>query len=231
MNHRRNTPPETPPNDQHGQYSRRQEQLQLVHARILDRQDQLLTLATDKGEIRSAIKAESCLLLPEQGDLVLLSLVPNGGRSHILAVLERTGQRSRRYDLGPETSLHTKDGGLEISAANLRLKSNEETSLEAGKLSLNATDGEVRFLRFSFAARQAQVVASGARVLLKKLDQRVERTMLRLGDCYRRIQGMEHVIAGQATWLVRGRLTQKAKNASLDAEENVTINAEHIDLG
>ncbi len=231
MNRHRNDPHATPDHEQRGEGPLRREQLRLVHARVLDRQDQLLTLATDEGEIRSAVKAESCLLLPEQGDLALLSLAPSGGRNHVLAVLERPGQGARRYELGTETSLQSQDGGLEVSARTLRLESRAETSLEAGKLSIGAADGEARFLRFSFAARQAQVMAASARVLLKRLDQRVERAMSRLGDCYRRIQGMEHVIAGHATWLVRGRLTQKAKNASLDAEENVSINAEHIDLG
>lgn len=227
---------QTEPTTQHtqgGETIRDVSGLHLAHARVLDHERELLVIATLGGEIRLAAKADGCVLRPEKGDLVLACLAPGSGGSHILSVLRKAGgeNQARSYDFGPGAALHNESGICSLQADSLHLSGRERASLEAKSMRLNAVDGEARFIRFSLAADTIHAAADKATTLLRSLDQRIERVMQRLGSCFRRVRGMEHVIAGRSSLFVHDRLTQKAKNASLTAKEHMDVNAEHINLG
>lgn len=204
----------------------------LEHARILDHEDQKLILATARGEIRMAAKADGCLLVPEKGDLVLASLAPGSGACHVLCVLHKAEEKEQRsFDLGPGAELQNHEGTLRLQGECLRCEAKNLASASAQTLRLEAVQGQARFANFRLAAHSLTAVVFTAKTLAHSLDQRAGRLVQRLGNSFRRISGMERVIAERVSLSVEERLTQKAKNASLQAEKNVSINAEHIDLG
>ena len=100
--------------------------------------------------------AASCLMQPERGDKVLLSL-PAGGVVYILAVLER-GTGDAVLSLPERTSLRAP--ALQIEAHELHLRSRSAT-IEANSLAMHAREAET----------VADTVRQHARAVYRRTDE------------------------------------------------------------
>lgn len=204
----------------------------MAHARVLGSEGELFVIATSGGEIRMAARAHGCLLLPQKGDLVLVSLAA-AAASHVLCVLEKENPEAAQHsiDLGPGAGLSNRSGELSLHGKSLHCSAQERASITAPDLEVKAATARAGFTSCSLATLRLTAVADTARFTARKLEQQAGRLLQRLGSSFRRIGKMEHVIAERIALHVNERLTQKAKNASLEAQQNVTINGEHIDVG
>ncbi len=167
-----------------------------------------------------ALKAESCLLLPEVGDLVLVSSSPDN-QIFILQILNRSSN-IKVIDLGLETV---------ITAKKVKFEAAEEFILSAPEVTLSGIKGNAVFSHTSLVSNWAEIRAQKALVIIHNLEQIFHTVTEKIVNCYRTIEGIAFTKASSIRTLVSDRMFIKSKHTTLDAEEEVTVNAKQIHLG
>jgi len=107
--------------------------------------------------------AASCLVQPEAGDVVLVSLPEQGGdAASVLAVLERSEKYSvMRLDLGSEASITAENGPVEfVAGTDLRLSAGNH--MEVSALDMSFVSSTVKCLTrvFSLVGKTVEAVCS-----------------------------------------------------------------------
>lgn len=201
----------------------------LESAQLIGQGDSQYLAAFANGEVRTARKADGCLLLPEQGDLVLAAR-PERGCCWIVTVLQKQGP-AREIVLGSGASLRAEGGALRMRGRSLELAAGEQASLTAADLTMGARRGRAIFEAFNFLSEDAHARLGRAKILARSLQSSVGRLVQRLGNCFRRVRSMDQTIAGSLSCSVEGRLSHRCRHAAIHAEQRVSINGESIDVG
>ena len=195
---------------------------ELDYARVLDTHGTTCHLAADTGRI-TANRAAGCLLAPEPGDLVLIS-VDGTGRTYVLSVLERPEQTPGTIDYPGDVTVRA--GG------DLRLDGHDNASLSAaGTVTLAGERGEAAFGSVSLLARIARLRCRSLSVVAKTVEQLAAHLTQRLTTAVRLVAENVEVQAQNARYLVEDTLTMHAKNARHIAEDVIKIDAGQVHLG
>jgi hypothetical protein len=184
-------------------------------------------------ETYAARKAAGCLVKPEPGDSVLISL-DAFGRCFILTVLERgeNGALRTDLDLTGDVNLTVHGGKLRLSAdEDLTLGARNELSVTSGKLSVHAGEGEASFDRVSLLTRILTTQAKRIKRIADTCEEFFDTLTQRLTNCFRSIQDHDETQAGSARQVVSETWLVQTRNTAMMAEQDVKIDAEHIDLG
>ncbi len=199
----------------------------LFRARITAADGEAFLARGPGGRTLPAKRAAGCLLLPEPGDLVLCH-GGGDGLTYVVSVLERAGTRAV-LDVGADLTVR---GGetMRFEAKTVAVEAGEALSLEAPDLSLTGVRGRLGFLRLSVLAdaldaklRGLTSVVEDASALFGGLSLKA-RTAIRLVET-------EMVRAGRLRQLVRERFFVRAGRAAILADEDVSIDADKINLG
>lgn len=180
----------------------------------------------ERGSLVARVAA-SCLLAPEEGDLVLYARVPEG--AFILGVLQRSSsQHSLRVD-----------GELRISATSVHLDADEELTLRSRgaarilteALTLATTEAtwvgkQLRMLGEAFVVDATRITQVSTYA-----DREAESSRERLGRSYRDVRESEHVRAGSMTFSLRDSLRLRANTAAMTAKKLFRMASEQIHLG
>lgn len=184
----------------------------------------------DAWEARSAV---GCLVRPEKGDTVLVTL-DDASRCYVLAVLERPGgaRAPKTLAFQGQVNLDVREGGLRISAdERISLASPEGLSLTAGQLEIQAREGEAKIETFTFLGKALASQIEKVRVVADAVDSVIRRAVQRLTSSYRYIEEHEEVQSASTRLLVEGTLTMQTKNTMHTAEGHIKIDAAQIHLG
>lgn len=204
----------------------------LEYGRVSDEGDRYFTVLTSYGEVVSE-RAVSCLVHPEAGDTVLLS-VDMSGDSFILSVLRRDVEARDKTDIlfDGEVNLHVSNGTLSLTSDNgITLGSRGEVACAGQKISLHADEGEATIKNCSFLGTFLHVQAERIKHVADTVDSVFRQWTQRLERAFRFIKDEEEVQSGSTRYLVEDTLTMHSKNAVHMSEEIVTINAEQVHLG
>lgn len=188
----------------------------------------LVAVGSGRYEARRAV---GCLVEPEVGDEVLLSLGEQGA-VHILSVLERRGSGPAVVGFDGDLTLRVREGRLHITAGEgMALTSPGDVTVASRRLSVAAEEGEARVGVFSTIGRFLQTQAEQITVIAEAWDAVIDRVTqkLKLNICY--VSEVDETQAGSMRQLVDGAMTIQAKNASVIAEQHVKVDAEQIHLG
>jgi hypothetical protein len=178
----------------------------------------------DRGLFNAGV-AVSCLVAPEPGDVVILSL-DDGGGCYILSILERTEEARRKTELvfDGDVNLNVRDGSMSIT-------SDETISLASKNFELTAEEGRVTLEKSSFFGKLVENNIARIRVVADSLDSIVRRAVQRFTSSYRYVEEHEEVQSASTRMIVDGTLTMHTKNTMHIAEGHVKIDAEQIHLG
>jgi hypothetical protein len=202
----------------------------LYHARLVMRDGQRYAALTEEGASWVS-PAAGCLLQPEVGDLVLLSLV--AGQGYILTVLERgTPESIAHIEIPGSLRLTLPDGRLEVHAS-------AGMALDAGPaLSVAAQDASVAFSHADVSCRTMRVAGED---LHTSWDARTDVSGTRLDiaarsethatESVRRIAGHEEVTAGSLRQNVSDDWSVQAGSADLKARDRVAVDAGSVQIG
>ena len=152
----------------------------LEYGEVVSHGNDGFVVAVSFGAI-SAQQAAGCLLRPEPGDLVLLSLDASG-LSYILSVLERHESNTGATHLHFENNLNISAPNIVLSAEQTNcLVSGEETALVSPKLSVTAEHCDAHLEKTSFfgrvvkaQAKTMQLVAHTVEHIFTDLTQRLQ---------------------------------------------------------
>lgn len=159
-----------------------------------------LAVAGPFGLVR-ARRAAGCLLMPRQGDTVLLFLPDGGGDdpAYVLSVLER-----------PEDS-----GELALPA---------DTTLTARSLAIRAD-------ALSMSGRVLTQAFAAVRSLAGSVLERAARRLGLYGRQIDRVSDVRETTAGRIRVAAEDGLRMRARNADIRARNSVALDGEHVKIG
>ncbi len=171
---------------------------------------------TPEGVV-DARRAVSCLVAPEEGDLVLLA-GPCAGTSYILAVLARPDGRARRIAVEGDVVFEMPSGRFTIAAARgVDIVAKETVSLTADRL-------EAR-------ARESRLLVGSISVVARVVDATFERLSQSVKRVFRRVEEIDHLRAGQIDHAAAGNARLHAQNTLITARELVKADGKQIHIG
>ncbi len=183
---------------------------------VMTKTDGLFEVRTSEGAFRAS-RAVSCLVAPEEGDLVLLA-GPRSAGLYVLAVLERPGCSDARISTEGNLCFELRSGRFTVAATEgVDLVSKRLVSVVADRLETRAREGTL-FLG------SVTLIAGAVNSTLERLSQKVKRV-------YRRVTELEHIRAGQIDCATEGILRLHGENTLLTARELVKTDAKQIHIG
>ncbi len=204
----------------------------MIYGRVLANDKKGIWVATDHGE-HPAFKALSCLIRPEPGDVVLLSL-DDEGACFILSVLIRNEGRESSQDIVFEGSvnLHVRGGDLAVtSEREMSFASEKRISHATERIEVHADEGEAIIGRLSFLGRTLTSQFKRIKTAAKYAEHTYGRLTERLKNCFKYVEDHEELQSKSTRRLVEESLTVQSKNSYQLVEDTVKIDAEQIHLG
>ncbi len=178
-----------------------------------------------------ARRAISCLMMPEQGDLVLLT-VTEARVAYILAVLEREEGVTHRLELDGDLEVKLRGGRFILAAQNgVDLASAQAISITTPLLKMNADEGSLVLRKFAFFASLVDAEINRFKLLTSCCDWVADRLLQKLKRSYRFVEEVEHVRAGQIDYVARQNMRMHGKNALVTAEALVKLDGDQIHVG
>lgn len=195
-----------------------------------------------KGEQQRALVAPSCLLAPEDGDLVLLchaSEEPLADERKaalpcplfVLAVLGRAEAGSGTLHLPGSVRLSADHGDLRIEGRGIELAATQKLHARTAHLSLDALQGDLHFGQARATAGTFVACLGELQLFAREVRSTLGRIVQKARSSFRTVEGLDDVRAGRARWEIEGHAQLHAKQATVLAEGAVKIDGARIDLG
>ncbi|HEK0776097.1 DUF3540 domain-containing protein [Proteus mirabilis] len=169
-------------------------------------------------------RAASCLIMPEIGDIVLLSQ-PVNDTLWLLAVLEKATQK-------PQTEIAIQ-GDLTISTQGGSLILNSEQTLEMRSNTLQITTIQAQYAieKLTYQGDEIDVHVGVNRWIGERYES-VWHTTTQLSQLsFRRVENTEHLRAGQLDYQAQDYLRLHSHNTLITAEKITKIDSEQIHVG
>ncbi|WP_250511751.1 DUF3540 domain-containing protein [Caballeronia sp. GACF4] len=189
-----------------------------------------------------ALQAQSCLLEPQAGDLVLVcGALPAQAAAdgvtatttvpYLLAVLTRAQPDAGTMMLPGGARIESADGDLRLCATRIALNGAEAVDASTRAFSLDAVSTAVTSHQAS--ARIASLDAGIERLTLvaRHFLSTVGRAIFRANDSSRWIEGNDELRAGTARWRVSGDAHLHTRHTTLVSDEMTRIDGSKIELG
>jgi len=187
------------------------------------------TVAAESGVV-TAKRAFSCLVEPLPGDRVLVSRASSG--CYILAILERQGDQHACLAFEGDADLRLKQGRLRVAAQEgIDLVTAKDTALVSPELSINSVQAEVSIQHLSFFGTFLEGQIERIKLIGQACDSIFERVSQRAKRCYRWVDEIDQLKAGQLNYLVKKLMSLRGKYSVLTAEEDVRIDGDKILMG
>lgn len=194
----------------------------LAYGVVLENDD--LTVAVD-GRERAARRAKSCLVAPEPGDRVLLSV--DGTTAYVLAVL----------DGAVDTKVVT-GGKLEIRAEDLSL-AGERVAVNGGAVTIAADALRMRAKSAIAALDELKLfggsieanVADRAVLLAERVETRATRLLQRTKQLFRFVEDVEQARVGNYDLRAEGLAAVRAENTIVSARVLAKLDGEQVKIG
>lgn len=211
----------------------------LCTATVVGQADRWLFLDSD---ISRALRAESCLLQPEVGDLVLLctglpavSTASAGVAAttvpYVLAVLSRARLGASMVTLPGGAAIGTSDGALTLNARHITLDAAEGMHTRTRSFNVESMDAEVTF--HTVKTRISTLDAGIGRLTLvaRSVASTVGRLVQRATESIRWIDTTDELRAGSARWRITGHAHMHTQHTTMQSEEVTRIDGSRIELG
>lgn len=218
----------------------------LVTATVCGRAGAWLFVRGSEGEQRAQV-APSCLLEPEDGDVVLLCLTPDmplaepldGAmrvlpcRQHVLAVLSRVApsQAQATMQLPGGVRFVTQEGSIRIEGREVDIAASTRLRARTPELTLEAARGDLRFGHANASAGSFTGVVGQMQLFARDLGTQVGRLVQKVRSSFRTVEELDDLRAGRTRWEVEGHAQLHARQATVLAEGTVKIDGQRIDLG
>lgn len=202
----------------------------MAHAIISGQTEQWFFLQTARGELRARC-AISCLIAPEIGDTVLLSVSEDPMSSYILAILLRPVGDHGVLNIPGGGTLKTTNGHLVIQAEAVSIQGTKALNLDTSELTVRALETEVRIGRLRSWLEQAQTFVDTLKLVAKSTTATVERRILKATESFKWIEQVDETRAGRVRMDIEGRFQMQSRHTSIKSEGLVAIDGKKINLG
>jgi len=201
------------------------EPVEFYFARVIlveqDETNVCYSIQLNDNSIISALKAESCLLLPEVNDLILASSCLNEGNTFILQILTRNSS-AKVVDLGENAMLR---------ATNLKLDVQKEIGIQAPAVELSGLKATAKFSHSSLLSNWCEIRTKKSLFIAESAEKIINTVTEKIVNIFKTVEGIEFSKANRIRTIVTGRLFYKARHLTLNAEEEIGIDGKKINMG
>lgn len=192
----------------------------------------LFIVRAGSGELE-ARRAVSCLIEPIPGDVVLLATASSpGGRSYVLAVLEREAGARASIALDGDMEIKLRKGRFTVAAQEgVTLVSGKDVTLASAELDVNAASGTVSVDRLSVLGSFLRAEVEILKVFAHSLDSVMDRVSQKVKRSFRTVEELDQVKAAQVDYRATETMHLRGENTMIAADELVKVDAEQIHLG
>jgi hypothetical protein len=189
-----------------------------------------LTLRFDDGETCEAVRAVSCLVAPEVGDVVLVVASARG--VYVLAVLERPSPSAVRVEVDGDLELRAAGGAMRLRATRgVELTSAESVRAVAPRVEAVAVEAAVSAQRIAVAGDALEATLATAHAVVGEIDLRAMKLVSRARWSLRHVEETDHLRAGRIDHSAETILRMRAKNALVQVTSLVKVDGAQIQLG
>jgi len=201
--------------------------LPAARVRLRDGDRYTVSLEGGGGEV-VARRAASCLLAPEPGDRVLLTLSPE---PFVLAVLERDRDRAARIDVQGDATLRA-TGALTIDGeAGIVVQTSKALSLVSRAFRLRSEKAEVASESLVAVAKQARGNFEEAGVVSRTIDAVAERITQKAARAYRMVSELDQLRARHFDYRADHSARIASENTVVTARQVVKVDGEQVHIG
>lgn len=169
-----------------------------------------------------AQQAESCVLRPEVGDVVLVSIA-SSQPTYILAVLQRSSDAPRVWQ-APGAAPVT------VSAERLGLEGKQAASVRAPVLDVVAPKATLAFQAATVTSDVLRGASGTLEWMSRKLQSVADWSVHQAGTYVRSVAGADTVVAEHIVRTAHQTMTSTSKHELRDAKEDVHISAKRIHM-
>ncbi len=188
-----------------------------------------LAVRTGRGSYRAEL-ALSCLVEPVEGDRVLVTTSARG-EAFVLAVLQRTADVAPRLRVEGDLSITSTGRIAFVAGEGVDIATEGDVNLMGGRLNVNTREGHFIIDSLAYIGKLARIDTGKIKSAVGLLDQVVDRFSLKAKRSYRFIDEVDVTRAEQVDIRAHGTVNVRGKNATMNAEELVKIDAKQIHLG
>lgn len=188
-----------------------------------------LTVETGRGSYR-AEPAVSCLVEPVVGDRVLVATSARGD-AFVLAILQRTSEVSPRLRVHGDLSISSTGRIAFAASEGVDIGTEGDVNVMGSRLNVNTREGHFIVDSLAYIGKLARIDTGKVKSVVGLLDQVVDRFSLKAKRSYRFVDEVDVTRADQVDIRAHGTVNVRGKNATMNAEELVKIDAKQIHLG
>lgn len=194
------------------------------------------------GPSEPALRAESCLLEPDTGDLVLVcpalpAMPPTEGVAasvsvpYVLAVLSRAPSSSATLTLPGGARIDTTGGEMKLSATHIALDGRERVSTATQELALESVTATLSTCHANTRIGTLDAGIDRLTLVARSFVSTIGRLIVRAKDSTRWIDGTDELRASHARWRVSEDAHLNTRNTTLVSEAITRIDGSKIELG
>lgn len=178
-----------------------------------------------------AAVAFSCLVKPMAGDKVLYTRAEDGS-GYILSILERSTGRDAVVSFPGDVVVEAAQGRVCLAGAEgVDLTSAASVNMLAGELNLAAETGRLNVADMRASGHSFTGNVSKVRLFSEAIDVVAKRATQRFQTCFRWVEQIEHVKAGQMINSIRNLFSIRARHSAIKAKDDVKIDGKRVHLG
>ncbi len=196
--------------------------VRLEYARVCSCADGTFGVRTG-AETVTAKQADGCLLQPQPGDTVLLSLSPHGNH-YILTVIERARKEHNDIVLSGDVTLTAMGGSINLEAEHC-------LNLESPGIRVDAQEGALNIESCSFLGKLFNGHVESINLLGKNCNSLFKRMTQRLEVLFRHVSAHEEMQAASSRRVVDGHCVIQAENTTVLSEKVSKIDGKQVQLG
>lgn len=200
------------------------------HCGMVESVDGKLTVSTVCGH-HEAQRAVSCLVQPEHGDRVLVT-IDETGSCFVLAILERTSGAAQRVMLAGDAEICAPQGRIGFAARDgIVLASPQSIEITATDLQVNAAEGRFVVNRATYTGSWLRSCVANIKLAATSLDSVLDRWTQQVRQSLRRVDELEQVRAGQIDYQAQDTFSLHGSNTMMTADNLVKVDGKQIHVG
>lgn len=195
--------------------------------------DGRLGVEDEEGIVWPCRRAASCLLRPEEGDLVMVS-GPDLPRAYLIAVVEQADTGSSRIDAAGDVTLAARGAGMVSieSEQDVRLRSGANLEMSGGaRWVLRAPQAQCDVGELRLTARDVDATAGRMRLVGKVFETVSDRVVQMARHALRMVDGVDQVRVGHLDCKATETVRIHGKHAVMTGKDLVKIDAAQIHMG
>jgi hypothetical protein len=203
-------------------------QCTLHHATVLERND-YLHYVEHADSIVAARRALGCLVEPEQGDTVLISIQNN--QAFILSVLSRSTVSDTTISVPGNLHMQATEGSIDLQSKSIELNAADSTHISSSKISLDALQADINISRLSYWGTIAECYCEKFKLMGEAMESFFKRVFHHAEHAQRHIDQTELVRCKNLNYEADNMLQLRGKIAHISAPEDIHVHGERVHLG